>query len=316
MIGQELLLGGLVFGAVVFLVLSLRGSKTEKRSYLAEAIAPSYDRLKEIAAKAAEEKEKQKAGGEGRLPWLSKLEEEALQAGIKTTAFNLLTIAILGSGAIFTGIMVVLGSWQVALGASLLGLMAPRWWIGWQKKLRAEAFAKGLDRALILAASTLRAGASLSQAIERVGREAEEPIGTEFRLIDAAIKMGMTPPEAIELLKKRVDSPEVNLFVAGSHILFRAGGNLAEVYESISEAIRQHRNFRQMLNAYTAQARLSATVISLVPIFATLFMRVLNPQYFDPMLASPTGAVLFYGAFAVIGFGWIVIRRMVDASSF
>ncbi|MEM3433846.1 MAG: type II secretion system F family protein [Candidatus Methanomethyliaceae archaeon] len=314
---QECILVGLLtFGAVTLTTISLAKRAATKRSYLAEAIAPSVEQLQEAAELAIIEKQilEKSEREEVKLPWLWRLEEEAAKAGIKTTAYNLLVIALVGSAGIFTAIYVILGSWQVAVVGSLLGLIAPHWWIQRQKAARAAAFAKGLDGALMLAASTLRAGASLSQALEKVSKESTEPVATEFKRLDAAIKAGMTPTQAIATLRERVDSPEVNMFIAGSEILFQTGGNLAEVYENIAQSIRQHRNFRQAVIAYTAQARMSAVVVTLVPIGVTAFVRMLNPDYFTPMLKSPMGSILFYGSYAAIAVGWAIIQRMINVA--
>lgn len=312
---EQLLVGVLTFGAVVLAMTSLKRKLAAKRSYLSEAIAPSIEQLQEAAERAAKQKERAEKGEEEvKLPWLGRLEEEALKAGIKTTAYNLLVIALVGGAGIFTATYVILGNWQIAVVASFLGLVAPHWWIQRQKAARTAAFARGLDGALLLAASALRAGASLSQALEKVSKESAEPVATEFRRLDVAIKTGMTPTEAIATLRERVNSPEVNMFIAGSEILFQTGGNLAEVYENISQSIRQHRNFRQAVIAYTAQARMSAVVVSLVPIGVTAFVRMLNPDYFTPMLKSPTGSILFYGAYAAVAMGWVIIQRMINVA--
>ncbi|MHB8927081.1 MAG: type II secretion system F family protein [Bacillota bacterium] len=304
------LLGALVFGAVLALVLALRLPDRRRRRDMERLIGHGIPE-EPVAVKKAEDDDDERPS---HLPFLHRLEAEAKQAGISATGRQFALVALgVGAGA-YAGAMVLTGSVPIAFVASLVGLLAPRWWLAREKKKRAQVFAKQLDGALMLLSGSLRAGASLSQSLSKVASETVDPLQTEFKKVDKAVQLGMLPAEALAAIRERVASPELDLMVVTTKILTRSGGNLAEIYDKVAQAVRDQRNFRDSVRAHTAQARSTATVVTLIPLIVTAFVRLLNPHYFDPMLRSASGKILFLGAFAVIGMGWVVISRMIDVS--
>lgn len=303
------LLGALVFGTVLALILALRLPDRRRGRDMERLIGKGVPE-EPVPVKKADEREEHPS----RLPFLNRLEAEARQAGINATGRQFVLVALgVGAGA-YTGAMVLTGSVPIAVVASLVGLLAPRWWLAREKKKRAQVFARQLDGALMLLSGSLRAGASLSQSLSKVAEESADPLQTEFKKVDKAVQLGMLPAEALAAIRERVASPELDLMVVTTKILTRSGGNLAEIYDKVAQAVREQRTFRESVKAHTAQARSTATVVTLIPLIVTAFVRLLNPHYFDPMLHSASGKLLFLGAFAVIGMGWVVISRMIDVS--
>jgi len=248
------------------------------------------------------------------LPFVARLEAKARMAGIRANGTTLVTLAVLSGAAAFTVVLALTNQVPLAALVSPIGLLAPNVWISREKEKRTEAFARQLDGALLIAASALRAGSSLAQAIEQVARDAGEPLSEEFAKADRAIKLGADPAAALAAVRQRVESPDLDLAVVATQILSRTGGNLAECYENIAEAVRVRRAFRQAVRAHTAQLRMSGTIVSLMPIGITLLIRMVNPRYFDPMLETTLGQVMFVGSFVLIGIGWLATRRVLGVN--
>lgn len=308
-------LGVLTFGFVVtmmFAVLAIVRPVSAKQ--LGVLINPSrrYEEEPVLAETPVEGKTEARSTG---LPFLGRLEAEARKAGLNIPGRHFVLVAALAGAGSFTAAYALVNSPHLAGAASLVGVAAPHWWLGRQKRKRAALFAKHLDGALQIAANSMRAGASLSQALQRVAEDAAEPVATEFRKVDKAIRLGVVPAEALAAARERVDSPELDLLIVATKILTQTGGNLAEIYDSIAQTVRERRNFRDAMKAYTAQARMSAVVISALPVVLTLVMRALNPHYFDPLLATWGGRIVAIVAASMIVVGWFVIRRMIDIAA-
>jgi len=300
------LLAATVFVAVLFTFLGLRYMKLRDQSWRAR-VDPIRFGAVNLPNRPAEHEEEPERGGP-----LGRLEAEARRAGLQVTGPQLLGVILL-AGVVAAGVAYTLVPRPgVAAVATLAGLMAPRIWIARARQRRAEAFAQALDGALGIMSSSLRAGVSLAQAIARAAEQAEEPVRTELQRAARAISLGATAAEALASVSKRVASPDWELVVVATNILTRTGGNLAEVFDQIAATIRARRLARKAIQAQTAQIRLTATLVAVIPAFVTLAIRLLNPGYFTPMLSSPAGVVVFAGAFGVIFLGWLWIRNMAN----
>ncbi len=86
-----------------------------------------------------------------------------------------------------------------------------------------------------------------------------------------------------------------------------SGGNLAEILGNISRMIRARLKLLGQVRVMSAEGRLSAWVLGLLPVVVALAMSVLNPQYISVLWSDPTGIELLWyaGAAAVAGVVWM-----------
>jgi len=111
---------------------------------------------------------------------------------------------------------------------------------------------------------------------------------------------------------ERMPSMDLQLFVTAVNIHKDIGGNLAESLERLAHMIRERLNIRRQVRVYSAQARLSAIILLLLPIFMAAFFYITTPGYMEELLTSDVGR---YGiAFAVIAqiTGFLVIRKIIN----
>lgn len=305
------LIAACVFGSVVCLAMYLKGKRSSVGPAALRSVITSGGESAAVLSAASFPLEESTPGI--RIPFLRKLEAEARKAGVNVTGRSFLLVAVLASGAVYTLVAGITGNLGLALCGSVAGLLAPRYWLAAQKRKRTTVINSQLETALATMASALRGGSSLAQAISQAARDTPDPLGTELRRVEKGIQLGMSPADALAVvLRDRVDSPDVDLMVIATQILARTGGNLVEVYGRLAETVRERKAFRQAVRASTAQARMSGMMVSFMPIAMTVFVRLLNPHYFDPMFATLGGKLLFLGAFGLIAFGWTIIQRMLD----
>lgn len=302
------LIGALAFLSVFLMWAAVRDVPSAKEEKLRHVFGPGPG--DEAGAGAAEpelaEEEKRSRG------ILARWEAEARAAGLQATAVRLLGLSavtgLFGAAVAYS----IFPRWYVTLVGVLLGLAAPRWLVNRAKRARSEAFSKALDGALGKLASYLRAGRSLEQAIQLGAGEMDEPARTELQRAGRAIGLGATAAEALAGILDRVDSRDFELVVVAVSILTRTGGNLAEVLQKIAQQVQERRLTRQAILAATAQVRVTAYVVSAMPFAMTLLLRILNPEYFGPMMQSPTGQMVMVACYGAVAVAWLWIRRILD----
>jgi len=112
------------------------------------------------------------------------------------------------------------------------------------------------------------------------------------------------------------------LVITAVNIQREVGGNLAEVLDTISFTIRERVRIKGEIRTLTAQGRISAWIISLLPIALGLLLFSINPDYVselwvkeDPFLIPgvvPCGwLVLGIGAL-MIGLGAFAVQKTIQ----
>ena len=289
-----------VFGAVLLLMVWV-WTRAPRRDW--EAVVKPRRAFEEVEPVQAPVRKKR-----GSL--FGRLEQEAAKAGVRLTARDFLAAAVLAGSLGFAGGLLAMGV-QAGLVFSAAGLVAPYVLLQQAKARRARVLAGQLEPALGLLSASLRAGASLSQAIEHAAQKAPQPIRDVLAQADRAVKLGAVPAEALEGIAGTVESVDWKLWAAATSIMSRVGGNLPVIYDRLAETLRDRKAFRDQMRALTAQTRMSAMVVSVVPIGTVLFCRMINPHYFEPMFGSWSGRLLFMACIGAIGVGWFIVQRML-----
>jgi tight adherence protein B len=147
---------------------------------------------------------------------------------------------------------------------------------------------------LTMLSNGVKAGYSMVQAMEMVAKESPPPMGTEFGRLVREVSLGVTVEEAMNNLKERVPSDELDLMVTVIMIQRQIGGNLSEILESIANTIRERNKLNGMINALTAQGRMSGLVIGGMPFALLGVLYVINPKYISLLWTYHSGAFQAY----------------------
>src|SRR5687767_3338642 len=201
----------------------------------------------------------------------------------------------------------------------ILGLFAPRWYLRYRQRKRLGAFAQQLPDTITLLANSLRAGSSFLQGMELVTREARPPISEEFERVVREMQLGVALHPALNNLVRRVASEDLELMVTAIQIQSQVGGNLATVLDSIAFTIRERVRIEGEIQTLTAMQRYSGYVITLLPVGLAVLLLLISPSYMvamvnkpPEMLGLPMGIILFIVGLISMGFGYLLIRRIVD----
>lgn len=206
--------------------------------------------------------------------------------------------------AIFRGILLM------GLVGGIAGFLAPRAYVLRLQQKRIVAFNRQLGDTLVLLANSLRTGYSLLQSIETVVKELPPPASLEFARVTREVGLGMTLHEALASLLRRVPSEDMELVITAINIHHEVGGNLATVLDTIAETIRERVRIMNDIRTLTSQQRLSANILSLLPVGLALVLFALNPGYISRLWKDSCGLSMLAVGTGFVFAGYLVVRRV------
>lgn len=241
-----------------------------------------------------------------------KLDKLIDSAGFKTEVKRFFIIMLMtGALGFIAGLMFRRG-FPPPVILMITGFFTPLFYLHAKKKKRNIRFTEQFPGALEMIARSLRAGHSLSSAIQLVGTEMSDPVGTLFKTAYEVQTLGLPMKDSLSQMLDRIPSMDLQLFVTAVNIHRDVGGNLSETLERLAHMIRERLNVRGQVRVYSAQARLSAIILLALPIVMAFFFYFTTPGYMEELLTSDLGR---YGiAFAVIAqiTGFLVIRKIIN----
>ena len=176
---------------------------------------------------------------------------------------------------------------------------------------RKRKFVRQLPSMLQLLASSLRAGYALLQGCEAVAREIEDPMGAELRRVLAEARLGRPLDEALEEAALRMQCPDFSWVVMAISIQRNVGGNLAELLDTVAETMSSRTRLRREVKALTAEGRMSAMVLGIMPPGLMVAFYVTSPGYMDPLFEKRPGQIMLgLGAALMIG-GFVWMQKMI-----
>jgi len=197
------------------------------------------------------------------------------------------------------------------IAAIVIGL-APFFYLLLKKKNRIKQFEVQLPEALELIARSLRAGHAFSSGMRVVVDNFGEPLGPEFAQALDEINFGVPVADALKNLGYRIDCAELKFFVVAVILQRETGGNLAEIIDNIAHIIRERFKFNDKIRVLSAEGKLSAFILILLPFIVIFVVRILNPAYMNTLFEDPIGRKLLMGAGTIMVIGIYIIRRMID----
>lgn len=199
-----------------------------------------------------------------------------------------------------------------AIAATIVGWKMPRPLVDYFEIRRVKKYQLQMVDALNLLANGIRAGLTMPQAIGMVVDELPAPVSQEFNLVLQQAKIGVPLDEALENLKKRVYTEDNEMFVTSVNILRETGGNLAEVFDTITVVIRERVRLQLKIDTYVASGKMQAYIIGCMPFAMIVMFGSGDPEYFPLLFGTVLGIVAFLIICGMVGLGLWVILKIVD----
>ncbi len=184
----------------------------------------------------------------------------------------------------------------MAVIVSVIGWKIPKPIMNNLVERRIKKYQDQMVDALGLLSNGLRAGLSVPQSLSLVVDELPAPVSQEFNQILQQTKIGVPLEEAFENLVKRVPTQDNEMFVSSVNILRETGGNLAEVFDTITEVIRERVRLAQKIDTYVAQGKFQGYTIFAMPFVMMAIFTVSDPKSMDKLYNTPIGNLVLAGA--------------------
>jgi tight adherence protein B len=241
-----------------------------------------------------------------RQGFLTKVEGALERADLPLRAAEAMFFYVAGA-LLLTLLSFTLGGVVPGMGVALLTLLVPPAAVNFLAGRRSKKFQSQLPDTLQLLSGSLRAGYSLLQGVEAVSKEVAEPMGQELRRVITEARLGREVEDAMDAVAERMASADFAWAVMAIRIQREVGGNLSELLLTVADTMVHRERLRRDIAGLTAEGRISAIILGLLPIGLGAFMWLSNPEYMGPLGSTTMGHVLLGLATVsgLIGFAWM-----------
>ena len=245
------------------------------------------------------------------MPGIKSLDNLLLQSGKSWSVSKFLGFSLLGLVAALLLLSAFALPLYMRLGLIFLAAAVPYFLVARTKAQRLEKIEQQLPDALDLMGRSMRAGHAFPTALKLVGEEMSGPLAEEFRTVFDEVNFGVSMSDALMNLSARVPSTDLRYFVIAVLIQRETGGNLTELLGSISAIIRDRLKLLGQVRVLSAEGRMSAWVLGLLPFGSALVMNMVNPEFMSVLYTDSTGRKMVGVALTMLVLGIFVIRKVI-----
>jgi tight adherence protein B len=242
-------------------------------------------------------------------------QEQLLQAGMTWSSTRLLTCMVLmtipGIALGFLWPIMISGPITAVTLGLILGA-SPYLFVRHKRKVRMDRMEEQLPEALDFLARSMRAGHAFSISLEMVGEEIVDPLGQEFRTLFNEQNLGAPLDVAMRNFAMRVPLLDVRFFTSSVLLQKQTGGNLSEILSRLAYVIRERFRLKGQVKAASAHGRLTATILTLLPVATMLGLLVVAPGYLQGMAEDSDGKWLIDGAIVAQVLGNFFIKKIIN----
>lgn len=310
-----LLLGGGIF-VLFLLIIGVVVSIMSERSLVEERLGRF---MEDDRAQPQED-----AGGSIITEWLNRrvakssmgdrVARELARADLKFKVAEYYALVFMSTAVVALLAYIIQPNYISAIIGAVVGFFLPRFYVKRQQVVRLNKFNDQLSDMLNLMVNGLRAGYSTMQAMEAVSRELPTPISDEFHRVVQEMQIGIPMEKTLDNLLRRIPSDDLDFVITAINVQREVGGNLSEILDTISFTIRERVRIKGEIRVMTAQVRTSGLVLSLIPVFLSIALWFISPDYLASFFdRGPTCGWLAVGSIvAMIVSGYFVMMKIAD----
>lgn len=311
--------------AVVFLVVLLAASagtkffEARRKQRMASMIETASGQPTVTVATLLKELEPDKPGGlKGLLQSLQfsrHAQTQLQQAGLNWSSSRLIgTMALAGIPGLGLGalIPILLNGPVTAIALAVLCGFIPYLIVRRRRLARLARFEEQFPEALDFLARSMRAGHAFTISLEMLGEELADPLGQEFRTLFNEQNLGAPMDVALRNFTERVPLLDARFFTSTVLLQKQTGGNLSEILSRLAWVIRERFRLKGQVRAASAHGRLTATVLTLMPICTMIGLMMVAPDYLRSMARDPDGKWMIGGAIAAQVLGNYFIKKIIN----
>lgn len=246
------------------------------------------------------------------LPKKNWFELKAQQANLPVTGQEYMMLV--GGSALLFFVLLAIATLQLSKPL----LLAVGWvvfaslYVQFKAKRRMKQFSDQLGDAIAMMSNAIKSGFTFQQAMDIVAKEIKGPISEEFVRALNEIQLGVTLEEALEGICQRVKDDDFEMVAMSVVIQRQVGGNLSQILDTVGETIRDRIKLRGEIKSLTAEGVMSGWAIGLLPIILSVFCQIINPHYFDELLAVEYGKYIVIVCLISESIGGLIIKYIVS----
>jgi tight adherence protein B len=201
--------------------------------------------------------------------------------------------------------------WIAAAASAAALFMVPRMLLRRQQSKSEQKFMNLFPDTIDMIVRMLRAGVPVTTTIRMVSRDAPPPVDAVFGALANQVDIGIPFDQALNIMGEQIGLPDFRFFAVAVSLQLATGGNLASTLDILSDIIRKRRALRLKAKATTAEARLSAYVLSAIPFVVIAALLLTNPDYLAPLITDPRGHLIAGAALGGLLLGFATMRQMM-----
>ncbi len=316
-------MGALAIMVIGYLILDSGGSSAKKRVEQIQTpqnkerkslfafmkVDEGGNRRKIIESSLADLEKDQKTKSKKRKSLAAKLTQADVTMDAKT--FTVMSVMI---GVVSAGIPIFLGlSPVISMGIGfVMGFGMPRFVLNVLVTRRQKKFSAHFADAMDIIVRGVRTGLPLGDCLRMIAHESEEPVRTEFKRMVEAESVGVPLELCIERMYERIPLAEVNFFGTVLSIQRSTGGNLGESLDNLSKVLRGRKVLREKIKALSAEAKVSAMIIGVLPPGVMAMVSIVSPDYMHELYYTETGHRNLMISAGMMAVGIFVMRKMIN----
>ena len=241
--------------------------------------------------------------------------EQIQQAGLSWSASRLMTsMALMMIPGFGIGMMVpfLINGFTTGIALALVFGASPYLVVKAKRKKRLATLEEQFPESLDFLARSMRAGHAFSISLEMLGEEMADPLGQEYRALFNEQNLGAPLDIALRNFSVRVPLLDVRFFTSSVLLQKQTGGNLSEILSRLSYVIRERFRLKGQVKAASAHGRLTATILTLMPIVTMLALLFVAPGYLQGMAEDSDGKYLIGGAIVAQVLGNFFIKKIIN----
>ena len=242
---------------------------------------------------------------------IAPLQQLIVQSGVSITVGTFVLATLLSGVAVGMALWMFFHILVVSIVVGVLAALLPLAYLRIKRTKRLNLFEEQFPEAIDLIARALRAGHALTTGLGMVAEEIPAPVGQEFKRLYDEQNFGLSLPEAMRAMARRVPVLDARFFVTAVLTQREAGGNLSEVLDNLASVMRERFKLKRQIRVASAHGRMSAWVLSCLPPALAAILFTLSPNFMKVLWEDPWGVNLLLIAGALQLIGTFIISRLV-----
>ena len=241
------------------------------------------------------------------------LNQRLEQAGLEFSEKEFYMLSAICALVFFAIAMITGQSTFVTLAMAVAGALGfPRWMLNFLTKRRQKKFVSEFSNAIEVIVRGVKSGLPVNECLKIIGRDAQEPVKTEFHLLTEGIRLGLSLEQSLERMYQRMPLNEVNFFSIVLIIQKQTGGNLAEALGNLATVLRNRKLMEGKISALSTEAKASAVILGALPFMVALMVHLSSPDYLLPLFETQKGNFILIGAGVWMSIGILVMKNMIS----